>query len=105
MKFKELIVLAATLLALLCAGQVATAQDVGDNYYEVFIEIEGQLTDAQQYQLKQHNVQITARYDNFITARVNPEVTAATIMSIAGITRVTKALPLETSSDSARYYS
>ncbi|MBO4804293.1 MAG: S8 family serine peptidase [Muribaculaceae bacterium] len=105
MKFKKLIMLAAVVLVSLSYHQDVAAQDVGDNYYEAFIEIDGQLTDAQQYQLRQRNVLITARYDDFITARVNPEVTAATITSIAGITRVTRALPLETSSDSARYFS
>ena len=104
MKFKKFFMLAAVLLA---SGfyQDAAAQNVGDDYYEAFIEYNGSLTDYIQYQLRLNDVLITGKYDGFITARVNPNVTASQIVAIENVEKVTRALPLETCSDSARYYS
>ena len=79
---------------------LAHAQD-----YYAFLELEGELNEYQQYQLSHLGVQITARYDGFITVRIGPNVTPAEILSITGITHLTKAAPLVTCSDSARYYS
>lgn len=105
MKFKDLIMLAAVLLALWGSCQDAAAQNVGDDYYEAFIEYEGSLTDYLQYQLKNNDVLITGKYEGFITARVNSSVTASQILSIENVVKVARAVPLETCSDSARYYS
>ena len=105
MKFKQIFMLAAVLLALLGFYQDAAAQNVGDDYYEAFIEYNGSLTDYIQYQLRLNDVQITGKYEGFVTARVNANVTAAQIVAIENVEKVTRALPLETCSDSARYYS
>lgn len=73
--------------------------------YYAFLELEGELNEYQQYQLTSLGVGITARYDGFITVRIGPDVTPAQILSITGITHLTKAVPLVTCSDSARYFS
>lgn len=105
MKFKRLILLWAVLLCSLAPLVRVQAQNVGPDYYEAFIEVNGSLTDYIQYQFKQNNVLLTGRYDGFVTARVNPNTTEAQILAIDNVTKVTRAVILETCSDSARYYS
>lgn len=83
---------------------VAIAQSDND-YYEAFIELDNGLTDLLYYQLGQAGVVITAKYDGFITARVNADVSPLTISDIDGVNHVTKAVTLLTCSDSARYFS
>lgn len=105
MKFKRLMLLLAVMVGALTSANYATAQNVGDNYYEAFIELDGGLTDYLQYQFRQNDVLVTSKYEGFVTARVNPATTESQIQSIAGVTRVTRAISLETCSDSARYFS
>lgn len=105
MGIKRLSILASLLLGLFGTVPGAFSQDVGDDYYEVFIELNGSLTDYLQYQFKENDVMITGKYDEFITARVNPLISPSQILAIENVTKVTRAIPLETCSDSARYFS
>ena len=82
----------------------ALAQSSGD-YYEAFVELDGNLTELQSYLLKQAGADITARYQGFITIRANKDINPLSFFSIDGVEHVTKAVTLLTCSDSARYYS
>lgn len=73
--------------------------------YYAFLELEGDLTEYQQLQLGRLGVVITARYDGFITTRIKEETDPSALLAITGITHLTKAVPLYTCSDSARYWS
>lgn len=79
------------------------AQANADNYYEAFISVEN--NPSLPNQLETAGVQINARYDGFLTARIDKNVSITSLMAIEGVKHVTLATPLVTCSDSARYYS
>ena len=80
------------------------AQNNSD-YYEAFVELDGNLTEYQSYLLRQAGAEITARYQGFITIRASQDINPLSFLNIDGVEHVTQAVTLLTCSDSARYYS
>ncbi|MBQ9556770.1 MAG: S8 family serine peptidase [Muribaculaceae bacterium] len=97
---KKVCLFLLTLILALQCSQLMMAKD-----YYAFLELEDELNDYQQYQLGRLGILITARYNGFITVRIHESVNPSDILAITGITHLTKAAPLYTCSDSARYYS
>ena len=92
------------LMAILCLlPHEICAQGNGDGYYEAFVTAE--VNSALVNRLKSAGVQVTAKYDGFVAARISNQVTPQAVMAIDGVKHVTLATPLVTCSDSARYYS
>ena len=87
---------------MMCGNLVATAQITGNDYYEAFITVNDDFKD---YLLEAAGVQITAKYDGFYTVRIQKGVQPVSLTSIQGVVHVSPAIPLQTCSDSARYYS
>ena len=92
------------LMAVLCLlPHEICAQGNGDGYYEAFVSAD--VNTALVNRLKSAGVQVTAKYDGFLAARINSNVTPQAVMAIDGVKHVSLATPLVTCSDSARYYS
>lgn len=87
---------------MMCGNLVATAQNTGNDYYDAFITVNDDFKD---YLLEAAGVQITAKYDGFYTVKIQKGVQPASLTSIQGVEHVSPAIPLQTCSDSARYYS
>lgn len=99
---KHVICRIVVLLSLLMLPGVALmAQDSGD-YYDVFIAVNENVNLTQ---LREAGMVITARYDDFITARVQTDMRPSDIKQFDGVLYATPAIKLVTYSDSARYYS
>ena len=93
------IVVLVSLLMLPCVTLMAQSSD---DYYDVFIAVNENVNLTQ---LRDAGMVITARYDDFITAKVNKEMRPSDIKAFDGVEYATAAINLVTYSDSARYYS
>ena len=99
---KKYLMFIASSLLVMCSSLSLNGQNANSSYYDAFIKVNSSVMD---YKLEAAGVVITAKYDGFYTARIKPSVTPQSLLSIEGVLYVSRALKLETCSDSARYYS
>ena len=92
------------LTVLLVSGKSAdvAAQNVGNSFYEAFIQVNDNFKD---YLFEAAGAQLTAKYEGFYTARIRSDVQPSTLKNIDGVEHVSPAITLLTCTDSARYYS
>lgn len=90
------------LLVLSLSGLTAEAQNTGNDYYDAFISVNDNVSLTQ---LRNAGLIITARYDGIITAEVPSTYQPYDLKSFDGIQHVSKAIPIYTYCDSARYFS
>ena len=81
----------------------ASAQTSVCEYSEAFITVDDDVVSLAQ--LREAGLVITARYNGFLIAQFGEDVQVSTIRSLPGVEHISWAMPMETCSDSARYYS
>ena len=86
----------------LLIGFALKAEVATNGYRDVFIKVNDNLNEND---LKLVGVEITARYDGFVTAIVKNGVNNNAIKAVNGVEHVASAITLMTCSDSVRYYS
>lgn len=78
------------------------AQSTASGYYDAFISVNDNVS---LNQLRNAGLKITARYDGIITAEVPNNIQPYDLKVYDGVLHVSRAVPILTYSDSARYYS
>ena len=81
----------------------ALAQTSSNALPEAFITVDDDVVSLTQ--LREAGLVITARYDGFLVAQFGEGVQVSTIRTLPGVEHISWAMPVETCSDSARYYS
>ncbi len=91
------------LLGCFACSLTAGAQNSVTDYSEAFITVDDDVVSLAQ--LREAGLVITARYSGFLVAQFGPDVQVSTIRTLPGVEHISWAMPVETCSDSARYYS
>lgn len=94
--------LAMMLFALSFAGLTLEAQNTDTDYYDAFISVND---DVSLTQLRNAGLTITSRFDGIITAQVPSTYQPYDLKEFSGVLHASKAIPIYTYCDSARYYS
>ena len=96
------IMFAVMLLAMSFFGLNVEAQNTDNEYYDVFISVNENVSLTQ---LRNAGLKITSRFDGIITAEVPNSYQPYDLKAFDGVVHVSKAIPIFTYCDSARYYS
>ena len=96
------IMFAVMLLVMTFIGLNVEAQNTDNEYYDVFISVNENVSLTQ---LRNAGLKITSRFDGIITAEVPNSYQPYDLKAFDGVVHVSKAIPIFTYCDSARYYS
>ena len=96
------LMLAMMLLALTATGLTLEAQNTDNDFYDAFISVDDNVSLTQ---LRNAGLKITSRFDGILTAEVPTTYQPYDLKSFDGVLHVSKAIPIYTYCDSARYYS
>ena len=89
-------------ICVLLMGFALRAEETYNGFRDIFIKVNDNLNEND---LKAIGVEITARYDGFVSAIVKKDVNNNLIKRVNGVEHVASAITLMTCSDSVRFYS